>query len=284
MCLHDKATIKHLKSFWGIVTIFVFIVTIAQILIFTGFSMNDKLHAKKWKGKQIMYLSQINYQTPTFGLSLNTLKSAQKTAAKNGYMMGKIYGNLPKSKRAQRALREYPNYVNNAIAYFYFAKGKLQNVPEYVNHGIESLKYYTELYGAVHHSKDYLGMQEEMADKILTEPDLINNQAIKNNLYRIIHNGIGNIICPHDVSRPDIFYDELYSDRKNAVIKLLDAYVHDDKMKSNEQIQKYIADFAGDVKDENQANKIIAILKQNTDNKNAEFFENTWQKFRNEQN
>ena len=161
-----------------------------------------------------------------------------------------------------------PDLFNPEVAYNYFANGKLKNFPEYVEEGKERIANLDDY--DKENRLNTLKYQEQIVDKILSEDALINNQSIRNNLYRMTSYG-------YNWHIPDNKNDSLYQyleDQTQERLKVLDAYAKSEQLQQNPIINKRIANFACYVGKEGMGDFLIEMLEKNANNTDDEFFSN----------
>lgn len=163
-----------------------------------------------------------------------------------------------------------PEVFNKEVSFYYFANGKLKNVPEYVETGRKNTAQLDDY--QKNNKLNTLKYQERIVDKILSEDALINNEGIRKYLYYMINND-------YNYSVPDTKEEtqnmmNYYDTKSQALIKVLDAYAQKPEMQQNPYINQYINDYARNVRNDEQADFLIELLTQNVANKDKQFYDN----------
>ncbi len=174
-----------------------------------------------------------------------------------------------KTKKEKDAARS-PEVFNQEVSYNYFANGRLRYIQEYVTKGKEKMADLSDF--QKENKLNTLKYQKAIVDAITGERVLVRNKSLRENLWFLVTSD--NDAVPDNFNGDLQKFEEQYEQKTQARIKVLNAYKTDDVLRENNIINDFIGWFVSDVYNDEQAELLIGLLKNNVENNNIYFFAN----------
>lgn len=149
--------------------------------------------------------------------------------------------------------------------HMYYEKGRFCDVPEYVKAGKTAIKEMGNEDRKNH--LNTLSYQNEIADKILSEDALLNNQSIRDSLFEMVTHSNDAV----DTDFAGISLRHYIADKTDARLTVLDAYAKSEDLQNNPAIRDNIGPLVLSVKSNDQADLLVSILNENADNNDENY-------------
>lgn len=165
------------------------------------------------------------------------------------------------------------NFFNMKTSYRYFAKGKdgkggqFKDIPEYIEAGKTALENMSEY--DKENQLNTLEYQEKLANMIVNNDALINNKGIRNSLFELVTEA-NNAPYTH---RGDFSLRTYISEKTDARLQVLDTYAKSEEMQENDAINANISKLVLGVKNKEQSDLMVELLKNNATNDDKQYFE-----------
>ena len=172
------------------------------------------------------------------------------------------------------------NFFNMKTSYRYFTKGKdgkggqFKDVPEYIEAGKAALENMSEY--DKENQLNTLEYQEKLANEIIENDALINNEGIRNSLFELVTEA-NNAPYSH---LGDFSLRTYISNKTDARLQVLDAYAKSGEMQENDAINTNISKLVLGVKNKEQSDLMVELLENNATNDDKKYFELLSQLFR----